>query len=328
MSAGEDNIYAAGTKVIKDRAADWLERSDHPNWSERDQAELTAWLSQSPANLLAYWRIKGAWQRAQRLRAVRLPESNRTNRDTNKPVWKIFTRTAAVLSAAIVLGLGIAALSLGSREQIFSTDIGGHKVVLLEDGSRIELNTGTVLRADMDGDHRSVSIDKGEAYFEITHDARRPFIVSAGDRRITVLGTKFVVRKDPERFKVSLLEGHVWFDANDRSAQARSFMLTPGDEVVATADSLSLQRKPIQQLQGQLEWRSGVLVFKYTTFGDAVAEINRYNRQKLVVADRAVARLTIVGTFPINDVGMFVRANRELFNLHVVKRGDETVISR
>jgi transmembrane sensor len=180
----------------------------------------------------------------------------------------------------------------------------------------------------MDAGHRFVSIDKGEAYFEITHDARRPFIVAAGDRRITVLGTKFVVREDPKRFKVSLLEGHVWFDANDRSAQARSFMLTPGDEVVATANSLFLQRKPVRQLQSQLGWRNGVLVFKYTSLGDAVAEINRYNRQKLIVADPAVARLTIVGTFPINDVGMFVRANRELFNLHVVQRGDETVISR
>ena len=66
----------------------------------------------------------------------------------------------------------------------------------------------------------------------------------------------------------------------------------------------------------------------WSTLADAVTEFNRYNRQKLVVADSAVAHLTIVGTFPINDVGMFVRANRELFNLHIVERGDETVISR
>jgi len=328
MSAGENDICAASTKAIKDKAADWLERCDRPNWGERDQVELAAWLSESPVNLLAYWRIKSAWERAQRLRAVRPPESNRINHDANRPFWKIFARTVAVLSAAVMLGLGITVLNLSPREQTFSTDIGGHKVVLLKDGSRIELNTGTILRADIDASHRSVSIDEGEAYFEIAHDARRPFTVSAGDRRITVLGTKFVVRKDPERLRVSLLEGRVWFDANDRSARTRSFMLAPGDEVVATANSLSLQRKPMQQLQSQLGWRSGVLVFKYTALADAVAEINRYNTQKLVVADRAVARLTIVGTFPTNDVGMFVRANRELFNLHVVKRGDETVISR
>jgi transmembrane sensor len=328
MSAGKENIYAASTKAIKDQAADWLERSDRPTWSASDQAELTAWVSESPANQLAYWRVKGAWERAQRLRAVRPSENDRARLNASKSAWTMAARTAAVLIAIIVLGAGIALLRFDSHGQIFSTDMGGHKIVALADGSRVELNTATVLRVDIGADHRFVSIDKGEAYFDIAHDARHPFIVSADNRRITVLGTKFVVRKDTERLKVSLLEGRVWFDENDRSEQARSFLLTPGDEVVATAGSLSLQRKPLQQLQSQLGWRSGVLVFKYTALADAVAELNRYNRQKLVIADPAVARLTIVGTFPINNVGMFVRANRELFNLHVVKRGDETVISR
>ena len=71
-----------------------------------------------------------------------------------------------------------------------------------------------------------------------------------------------------------------------------------------------------------------MLVFKHTTLADAAAEFNRYNREKLVIADPAAAKLTIDGTFPTNDVGAFTDAAQTIFGLQVKNHGDEIVISR
>jgi transmembrane sensor len=83
-----------------------------------------------------------------------------------------------------------------------------------------------------------------------------------------------------------------------------------------------------QRLQNDLGWRRGVLVFKHTSLAAAAAEFNRYNQQKLMVADAASARLTINGTFRTVDVDAFVDVAQDILRLHVERRGDETVISR
>ena len=81
-------------------------------------------------------------------------------------------------------------------------------------------------------------------------------------------------------------------------------------------------------IAGELGWRKGLLVFRYTPLVEAAAEFNRYNSQKLVVADPAVARLTIYGTFPVNDVAAFARVARNALGLRVEYHGDEIVILR
>ena len=78
---------------------------------------------------------------------------------------------------------------------MFSTEVGGHETVTFSDGTRIELNTNTVLRARMTTAQRTVWLDKGEAYFQVKHDPAHPLTVIAG-HRVTDLGTEFLVRDD------------------------------------------------------------------------------------------------------------------------------------
>ena len=73
---------------------------------------------------------------------------------------------------------------------------------------------------------------------------------------------------------------------------------------------------------------AGLLIFKYTSLADAAAEFNRYNRQKIVIADPDAARLQIIGTFPANEVDAFIEVAQSVFRLHVEHRGDEIVLSR
>jgi len=318
---------AEGTRELKTRAAEWLERRDRTDWNEADQAALDMWLAQSSANLIAYWRVHDAWRRAERLVALRSLEPEQAAH-----VARVRLRPALVGVAAlivfVILGAGATFFLGASHEHMYSTKVGDRETVALFDGSRIELNTNSTLRVDIGQDHRTASLEKGEAYFEIAHDTKHPFVVTAGDHRITVLGTKFFVRDDPDRLEVALIEGRVWLgEANDK-ARAQSTLLTPGDVAVATAGAIALTRQPQRNLSNDLAWRRGMLTFFHTPLAEAAAELNRYNERQVIVADADAARLTMNGSFPATDIAAFTEAAREVFGLRVEERGEKVVISR
>ena len=105
-------------------------------------------------------------------------------------------------------------------------------------------------------------------------------------------------------------------------------LLSPGDSAVVTGDAVSVTRKAAKDLIAKLGWRRGVVTFDRTTLADAVAELNRYNNRKLVIGDPRAARITIGGTFDVNNIDTFIDIAREDFGLHVSSRGDETVITK
>lgn len=306
-----------------ERAADWIQRKRFWNWSEDDQAALDAWLAQSSANSIAYLRLEAAWDRAERLAALGRENFESGENASARPFRKLIGIAAAFVAAAAI---GAFALhdAASPPDRIFSTPIGGHKTVTFADGTRIELNTDTVIRARMTTAQRTVWLEKGEAYFQVKHNRDNPFVVYAGRHRVTDLGTKFLVRSDPGRLEVALLEGSVRFGA--AASNAQSALLKPGDVATATTGTMFVAKEGLNKLANELSWRHGVLVFKHTTLAAAVTEFNRYNRQQLIVADPAAAALTIDGTFPVNDVGDFAKLAQAVLGLDVENHGDEIVI--
>ena len=325
MSAeGEREMPLGNSGDIEARAAAWLERRHFEAWSETDQAELASWLTESLAHRVAYVRLNTAWESTQRLAALRQSEPIEI-----EPAGRFRSRLFKSAIAAIVVTVsGVAAALFLSQPtgKTYATALGERETVTLADGSQIELNTNTVLRISSHSDRRIVSLEKGEAYFEVRHNAARPFIVVAGDRRVTDLGTKFFVRRDVGRLEIAVVEGRVQLDM--AAKQARATLLNPGDAAIATAYSTSVIKSPAKKLANELGWRRGVLVFDNTTLADAAAEFNRYNSDRLVLADAAAARLTIVGTFRTNDVATFADVVQDVLRLRVERRGGQTVISR
>jgi transmembrane sensor len=308
------------------RAAAWIQQRHFWEWSEKDQADLSAWLAESLAHRAAYLRLESVWQRAERLAALRSVEPREQSIAARGRRHRLLPKAAGGLAMLAISGVGIFMFLDAPRMKTYQTTVGGHETLTFQDGSQIELNTDTVLRAAINSDQRVVWLDKGEAYFQIVHDPKHPLVVMAAGHRVTDIGTKFVVRRDSDRVEVELVEGSAGFDA-PHGAQA-STTLKPGDVLVATANSVSLKKKSVQAMSDELGWQHGVLVFHHTTLGDAAAEFNRYNDRKLVVADAASARLTVVGTFRTNDLAGFIDVSQAVFGLRIEKRGNETVISR
>lgn len=323
MSSAEQKPRTTRAMEIEAEAAAWIRRRNFWAWSDEDQSNLDAWLDAALAHRIAYWRLNAALARTERLAALR-PAAEKPAPEKPHRFMPLALRIAAV--ALLFAAVGIAGVNYTSspRERVFSTPVGGHEMVTFADGSRVELNTNTVLRTQMTSDARNIWLEKGEAYFQIKHDSAHPLVVIAGKHEITDLGTKFSVTRAPEKLEVALLEGSVRFG----SANGKSRLLKPGDEVTATPHSVSVTRKSEQELESALAWRRGLLVFKYTPLAEAAAQFNRYNEKKLIIADPAVAQLTVYGTIPVNDVDGFIRVARSVLGLHVATNGNNIVISR
>lgn len=306
-------------------ACDWLEKRDFGQWTEADQAEFETWLAQSPAHRIAHLRAEAGWKRTEMLAALRpfRVERPRAAAPHRKASWKI---AAAIVVCGAVGAAGLFWLkSPGPQYTAYATAIGGHKTLALADGTRIELNTDTQVRL-LNGDHRKVWLDKGEAYFQVHHDAAHPFEVMAGNHKVTDLGTAFFVKRRASNTEVALVEGSARFD-DTAAGDARSLTLAPGDVVIASAKAVSLSRRKPAVLSAELSWRHGVLIFEQMTLSAIADELNRYNQKKLVIADAAAGRVKFGGTFATSDVQAVANAAREVFGLEVKDRGNEIVIS-
>jgi len=312
--------------IAQAAAAAWLERRERGSWTSADQADFDTWLAQSPAHVVAYLRLEDVWARANRLKSLDRPKMQRFLSATR---WSRVTRMAAVLVLAVGAGWwAIHTYPSAPQDAVYATDVGQRESLQLADGSQIELNTDTVLRVSRGEGAKTVTLVKGEAYFDIKHNAQRLFIVKSGDDRVVDLGTKFLVRRNTDHLKVAVFEGSARLDAKGPGAAMQSAVLMPDDVAVASGGTLSVTRKPSQTARDDMAWRRGELVFRYTTLADAAAEFNRYNQKKIVVRDAQIAQLEIGGTFGMHDVAQFSRLAHHLLGVQVTDTGTDIILSR
>lgn len=316
------------THDIEERAALFVHRREDASWSTTDQENLDAWLAESDAHKVAYWRLEHGWREADRIGsvgAIPMPAAAAWHRSA----WPKFVALAACVGL-FVLTLTLVPIDFwrGATDAPvarFETGIGGHKVVALADESRVELNTDSIVRASI-GKERAVWLDRGEAFFDVAHVEGRPFVVHAANRSIRVLGTQFAVRRNGANLTVAVLKGTVRVEEDPSSGSHRSVTIMPGDVAFASEAGLLVTSGGVQNVQDLLAWRSGRLLFDNATLGDAASQFNRYNRKKLIV-DRRASDMHIGGTFDARNVDAFARLLREAYGLKVREDRDKISVS-
>jgi transmembrane sensor len=318
---------AAHTEEI---AARWLLRREEADWSGEDQAEFDSWLDATVENKVAYWRLEHGWQKADRLAALHPPSPAPLYGPLrlwhSLRLWHIAT-VAVPLAACLILSvLAVSRADLTPRKT-YVTEIGAREVVPLADGTQIELNTGTTLRATVKGGVREVWLDQGEVYFEVVHDTSRPFVIHAGSRTLIDLGTKFSVRRNGDRVEVAVVSGQVQLENGPAARPSKPVILTGGDTATLRETSTSMAHNSIDKVNDLLSWRQGLLVFDQSTLADAASEFNRYSRRKLVITDPTIARMRISGRFESSGAQAFARLLRQAYGLNVADEGAVIKIS-
>lgn len=194
-----------------------------------------------------------------------------------------------------------AAVKQGAAEGMYNTitaPMGSDVVfVTLSDGSKVWMNAASSIRYPIvfTGNKREVSIS-GEAYFEIAHNASKPFYVSKGAMQVQVVGTHFNVNsyEDDGAIKITLLEGSVKVTNKDKSV-----FIKPGEQAIAKTITneqtpLSINRSP--NMEEVMAWKNGRFVFKNTKLEIIMAQIERwYNVEVIYEGDIKQQGITLTG---------------------------------
>lgn len=301
-----------------------------------EQTAFRAWLEASPEHGEAYRKVGELWQSAESIRAdpavleLRERALARYPATQQRPaIPKAWFWTAGV---AAVAGLAAALLILVQQPaafQVFRTGAGQTANIGLVDGSRLTLDTDTVVRVRLSAGKRAVYLDQGRAYFKVAKDKARPFVVTAGGNDVLATGTAFEVTAEAQRFEVLLVEGHVRVSAQPAKAPPGLAAAIYTDLEPGTRLSVNGSRTwTLTKVDSgrELAWTEGQLRFDNKPLAEIVAEMNRYSRRKIVIDDPNTAGRLIYGAFMAGDADQFVRALTDYKIAKVRSQDDEVVV--
>jgi transmembrane sensor len=160
--------------------------------------------------------------------------------------------------------------------------------------------------------------------FRVAKGQARPFVVQALDRLVTAHGTVFDVRIEPGRkVKVALVEGSVSV-ANASAPLQTATELQPNEILVASNDQVQVSRAP--DIDKEVSWRDGLIVFEDESLADATAEVNRYVRTSIVLQDDRLRQIRVSGAFRTGETAAFVEALQLSFPVRVVERNNQRIV--
>ncbi|WP_150293911.1 FecR family protein [Sphingobium estronivorans] len=208
----------------------------------------------------------------------------------------------------------------------YATHIGEIRTEKLADGSSIVLDTDTQIRVVFTGRARQLTLVRGQAHFDVAHDASRPFKVTFGKGTVTAIGTSFDVTAFANSKTVTLLGGRVVVEGSAKPfAHADQAMLSPGQRIALAPDG-GLTVPSTIDLEGASSWRRGRIDLANLTLSDALAQVNRYSSTKIIVQEPSLSNRRLSGIFRAGDVDGIAAALCAYFDLKVVQRTPEAII--
>jgi transmembrane sensor len=296
-----------------DAAAAWVARMDATSdWTERDEAELQAWLDGDPLRQGALLQCQAAWSSLDSPRVA--PAASRPDR---RRIWL----SATGLMAASIAAVGV---YLAQAPDAYQTQVGEIRRVPLADGSVAAVNTASRLEFKVVDGRREAKLQRGEAWFQVAKDPRHPFVVEAGRVRVQAVGTAFSVRRGEAGAEVLVNEGVV--EAWAAGAEGHRIRIGAGQRAFVTDDaSITKVAASPSSVDRALAWRAGRIDLSNDRLGSAVAEFNRYNRAQIVLADASLAEERFDGVFRIDDPQGFAEAIALSLDLPVDRSDPQTI---
>jgi transmembrane sensor len=308
--------------MVNEDAAYWVVRLADPDCTSEERVRFEAWRSADPRHEVAFERESAAWEAMDRLRALR-PAGGLADPDLLAPARRLRLpevpmRMAAAIGAATVLvaGVGGAVGFVSIASPAYATGIGERRVVRLDDGGSVELNTDSKIVVHRFGRRPNVELVRGEALFTVGKGAR-PILIRAKDRSIDAPSGQVAVRLEADKLDVTVRTGSVMVADASQGA-----VLPAGSVGVYSSAGAQVKAVGGDQVDRSLAWRQGAIAFQGESLSQAVGEINRYNRTRIVVGDPATGSLRVAGYFRSDDPRAFVQAVVEAFPVHATTDED------
>jgi transmembrane sensor len=343
---------------IREDACAWLVRLD-AGLSERDREALNEWLaaSRSHADILLemsrLWDEMDILAELEGLLPLKIPGRERGF------LHRVVSPTliaSLLLGCVVWFGWDVLDSEPGIRVQFtgqsasappatetYRTAVGEQSSVRLADGTRMILNTASQADISYSTEQRTVNLRSGEASFDVVRDPLRPFVVYAGDRAIEAVGTTFNVQlKADDDVEVTVTEGKVSVMPAMRFADVTSAPARPGLQglgaIVSAGESVvvmhgvdaarsELHKLEPEDIEIELAWQHGMLIFKGEPLGAALLEVGRYTTVAFALTDPALADVRVGGYFQAGDIDGLLVALQENFSISAQREGGRILLS-
>lgn len=314
-------------------AAEWFARLRAPD-GEKDRVSFDAWYAADPAHQEAFDRIERRWEQTAFLANTELGRSRglETVAPSQGRRWRYGAAAAAAVALIVtaVVWHGSAVQTRPGVEKIhYATHRGQFRTIKLPDGSTATLDAHSLLTRSYSRHVRRLTLAKGRARFSVAHEDNREFQVIAGFALVVAHGTVFDVSVGHgDNVQVALLSGSVEVMprhvATGGAARRRGRKLVPGQQVILSAEKPIPAPTPAPA--AQMRWVSGMLSFDGAKLTDAIAELNRYGRRKMRIADPGLADLRVTGAFRAADAEEFADTVAAAFDLRVERMPNGTLL--
>lgn len=303
--ATEQDDRADGIIPSPRKATEWLLALNEAPDDVLLQRRFQAWLAEDPAHERDWISINSMFDQ---LGAALLPDTTPVAAATvvpfpaNRGTKRRRLAVMAVGLAAACVAAGVFSPDLLLRLQADQmTGVAQQRAITLADGSTIRLAPSSAIATHFTAGRRDVRLLRGEAFFQVTHDAKRPFVVTTGAVQTTDVGTAFDVRHNAADTTVAVREGAVQVESRGAPHGVRE-VLRAGDEIHVEAHGdrvFNVARRHVEAEDVAL-WTSARAMVRDRTVGDAVEAIRPWFRGVIVLRGD-LARQPLTGVYNLSD---------------------------
>ncbi|CAB3835060.1 Protein FecR [Achromobacter pulmonis] len=284
-------------------AAKWYARLQNADIGPQQRLAWQQWLDARPEHRSAWAHVEAVSRRFAVLRAD-------GERDAGEQAIQVASQrpSARRRAAGRILALGGVGLLGGFGWRFtplptvvtawradYATGIGEQRRLVLDDGTRVWLNTRSAIDVRLDDTQRLLTLAGGEILIDTAQDPRqRPFFVDTRFGRLQALGTRYTVRQADDDILLAVYEGQVRI----RTLSGREALVNRGEQKRYSADAISAAAPADPARQA---WSRGVLLAENLPLGELVAELGRYHLGYTGV-DPRIASLRVIGRYPANDL--------------------------
>lgn len=336
------NVYEMhGKERRSTQASMWIAKLDR-GLTRAETGELRCWMAEDPQNQAKLTALAEMWDQMDAM--ARLSELLPHSGDEQPRKQKVWLAAAAAALVAVLAGLTAvylvpdASKTVADRvamneSGVYETAIGGILTVQLSDGSQIVLNTNSRVAVEFTATERAIQLHRGEFHIDVAHDTSRPLRVFVGRRVVQAVGTAFTIRIDDDnRIELLVVDGKVRVSVAPSSLEAAAIisddgeLYTRGQRVVLDAASETLDTLEPKEIEVQLSWRNGNLIFDGESLGEAISKISRYTTVEFVFVDEDLQKVRVAGLFKAGDVSGFLASLRANFDISYEQVNANTIL--
>jgi|GEM_PF-2029074 len=338
-----------------EQAARWFLRHQCEELSEQEKQAFKCWCDEKPGNYEQFQDVAIVWEAfsSERL-AAQTRESHaarelsalvanyRPGQNKPDPVEKSafggFHRWLAVACVALLMIVPFTFLSDSNLQEkstiSYRTAVKAIESYELKDGSVVTMNASSAISVSLGHRIRKVELYEGEAVFAVAHDPDRPFVVNVGGALVRAVGTKFNVERGRDEVIVTVLEGIVEVTKFTNTTTSGTLAiahqdikrLAQGEKIEFSRNNPVLGEVTKANLEVDMAWQEGKLIFENEPFYRVVEQINRYIDERIIINDSQLSELRLSGVYRIEEADTILPILATILPIQINQIDDHLIV--